>query len=72
MNTDGHGKEVKAIIFISELLCVWHLTYLISQCSVQKDIMISIFFSGEEGKVELPVLGHTTRSGRLEFETTWV
>lgn len=74
MDTEGHGGKVKKIIFISELLCVWHLTCVTSQCPKYVDIIISIFFSlqGRKGRWSHMLKGKKTKYSRLEFESMWV
>ena len=44
MNIEDHEKKEKEAIFISELLCIWYLTYGVSQCPCRQTIIISFFF----------------------------
>lgn len=72
MNTKGHGGKVKKIIFISELLCVWHWHMLPHNAPCPWTLLSPFFSAVKEKKVESHVPGHTTRYGRLEFELMWV
>ena len=63
MNIEDHEKKEKEAIFISELLCIWYLTYGVSQCPCRRTIIISFFFFQDSF-----VPGHTTRGVGLKSD----